>query len=134
MPTWTLERVEMLTNTIRYALIIGIIIFFIMILKYLKDKTLNLKYSLLWLFTGVCLLILAIFPKLLDMISALIGIYSPVNALFMLGFVFVIMILMSLTSIVSRQNRKIRTLIQELAILEKRVREVESQTDGKENE
>jgi len=32
---------------------------------------------------------------------------------------------MSLTSIVSRQNRKIRILVQEQAILEKRVRELE---------
>ena len=42
------------------------------------------------------------------------------------------MILLSLTSIASRQNRKLRTLTQELAILDKRVRDLEKEsTDGK---
>lgn len=40
-----------------------------------------------------------------------------------------IMTLMTLTSIVSRQNMKIRILIQELSTLEKRVRELEKDKD-----
>lgn len=47
------------------------------------------------------------------------------NGLFIIAIGFIIMILLSLTSIASRQNRKIRTLTQELAILDKRVRELE---------
>ena len=42
------------------------------------------------------------------------------------------MIMMSLTSIVSKQTNKIRHLIQEIAILEKRLRELEQNTDVKE--
>ena len=47
------------------------------------------------------------------------------NGLFIIGIGFIVMILMAITSIVSKQNKKIRTLIQDNAILEKRVRELE---------
>ena len=47
------------------------------------------------------------------------------NALFVMILGFVVMILMALTSIVSRQAVRIRILVQENAILEKRVRELE---------
>ena len=43
------------------------------------------------------------------------------------------MILMTLTSIASRQQMKIRVLIQEISMLEKRIRELEVDTkEGKE--
>ena len=47
------------------------------------------------------------------------------NGLYVLCIGYIIIILMALTSIVSRQMMKIRTLIQENAMLEKRLRETE---------
>ena len=40
-----------------------------------------------------------------------------------------IIICIALTSIVTRQNKKIRVLIQEVAIMEKRLREVENEKE-----
>ena len=48
------------------------------------------------------------------------------NGLFILLFAFSIMLLMMLTAIVSRTSMKMRILIQENAILEKRIRELEA--------
>ena len=73
--------------------------------------------------------ILIIFPELLTVFIRMFGIESNMNGLFILCFAFVIMIMMTLTSIVSRQNMKIRILIQELSSLEKRVRELEDSGD-----
>ena len=70
--------------------------------------------------------ILVIVPELLTAIIHVFGIQDNMNGLFIFCIGFIIMILLSLTSIASRQNRKIRTLTQELAILDKRLREVES--------
>ena len=47
------------------------------------------------------------------------------NGLFALSVFFIIIILMSLTSIVSKQTEKIRTLTQENALLEERIRKLE---------
>lgn len=115
------------------SLIIGVLIYFSALLLLLKYKAISLKYTLLWIVAGVVMGAMVIFPQLLVGIVHLIGITSNMNGLFCLGIGFIIMILMSLTSIVSKQNNKIRVLVQNNAILEKRIRELEKQ-EGKKNE
>ncbi len=115
----------MFSDKLRIVLIIAVIVYFFLILYWLKIKALNLKYTLLWLLSGVAMGILVIFPEVLLKISQLVGIQTPMYALLVFAIAFVIAILMSITSIVSRQNRKIRTLIQENALLEKRIRDME---------
>lgn len=116
----------MFSDKLRIVLIIAVIVYFGLILHWLKIKALNLKYSLLWLLSGVAMGILVIFPETLLWVSKLTGIQTPMYALLIFAIAFAIAILMSITSIVSRQNRKIRTLIQENALLEKRIRDLES--------
>ncbi len=112
-------------------LIVGVLIFLAIIVYYLAKKKLNLKYSLTWLAAGVGMLILAIFPQLVDMIGALVGIAAPVNTVFLFGGIFMLLIIFTLTMIVSHMNKRIYRLTQTQAILEKRVRELES-TERKE--
>ena len=65
------------------------------------------------------------FPELLVWFVKLLGIESNMNGLYILCIAFIMMILMTLTAIVSRQQYKIRILIQEVSLLEKRIRELE---------
>lgn len=115
----------MIPLKLQITLVIAILLYFIMILKFLKDKALELKYTLLWLFAGAIMLVMVTFPELMTIIVHLFGIQSNMNGLFILLIGFIIILLMALTSIVSRQSSKTRILIQEIAILEKRVRELE---------
>ena len=115
----------MLPTTLRITLCIAVILYFIVILHYLKNRMLELKYTLIWLLAGVIMGILVFSPKLLSGFAHLLGIQSNMNALFIIAIGFVIMVLMTLTSIASRTSVKIKSLVQELAILEKRVRELE---------
>ena len=120
----------MIPYALRVTLSIAVICYFIIILYYLKKRMLELKYTLIWLAAGVVMGIMLIFPGLLEWFRSLLGIESNMNALYMLCFAFIIMILMTLTSIVSRQMLKIRVLIQEISMLEKRVRDLENKEDG----
>jgi len=61
----------------------------------------------------------------LTVIAGLLGFELASNALFSLLLGFVIVILLSLTAIVSRQSERIKTLVQTTALLEKRIRELE---------
>ena len=97
----------------------------------LKRKALGLRYTLLWLFCGFGLLVFAIFPVIVFKASAFIGISNPVNAIFFLFAVFAMMMLLSLTSIVSGFNEKILRLIQMNALLEERIRKLESEEENK---
>lgn len=115
----------MIPVTLRIVLIIAVIIYFAIVLIFLKNKTLELRYTLLWLVAGVVLAILVAWPQLLSRCVALIGIQSNMNGLFVMAFAFAIMIMMSLTSIVSKQANKIKILVQEMAIMERKIRELE---------
>ena len=115
----------MIPSHLRITLIIVVISYFIVILYFLKQK-----YTLLWLVAGAVMGILVVVPELLTRTIRLFGIQDNMNGLFLFCIGFIVLILLSLTSIASRQNRKLRTLTQELAILDKRVRDLEK--DGRE--
>ena len=117
----------MLPTKLTVTLIIGLLLYFFIILMLLKYKEISLKYTLLWLLSGTLMIILVVFPSLLGWISHALGFQSSMNGLMVLGVAFIIMIIMSLTSIVSKQSRKIRNLVQCTAMLEKRIRDIESE-------
>ena len=116
----------MIPHTLQVTLSIAVICYFIIILYYLKRKMLELKYTLIWLVVGLIMGIMIYFPELLVYFVRILGIESNMNGLYILCIAFIMMILMTLTSIVSRQQMKIRILIQELSMMEKRIRELES--------
>lgn len=120
----------MIPHTLQVTLSIAVICYFIIILYYLKRKMLELKYTLVWLVVGLIMGIMIYFPELLVRFVRILGIESNMNGLYILCIAFIIMILMTLTSIVSRQQMKIRILIQEISMMEKRIRELEEQRDS----
>jgi hypothetical protein len=114
-------------NTIQqFIFIFGLIFLFGFVVFLLRKNALSLKYTLLWLFSIFVMLVVSIFPGILVFISEIFGFQVASNALFALILGFLLVILLSLTSIVSRQNEKIKTLTHVIAILEKRVRELEN--------
>lgn len=120
----------MIPSKLRISLVIAVICYFIIILYFLKQKALNLKYTLLWLLAGVVMGALVLFPQLLVRVIRVVGITDNMNGLLIMCIAFMLMILMALTSIVSRQNTKIRTLVQELGILDKKIRELERENSS----
>lgn len=111
--------------SLRIFLIISILIYSGIILHFLKKKDLNLRYSLLWIFSAMVMLIVSIFPEIIIRFTSLVGIVDTVNSVFILEGMFVLLILLSLTAIVSHLNERNRQLIQAVALLEKRVRDLE---------
>lgn len=111
--------------TLRLWLLAGVIVYFGVILVALRKKSLTLKYSLLWMFSALLLLIIVIFPHIINGVTKLLGIASPVNTVFTIVLFLVLMILISLSVIVSKQHARIKKLIQSVALLENRLRDGE---------
>ncbi|WP_026527606.1 DUF2304 domain-containing protein [Butyrivibrio sp. VCD2006] len=120
---------QIIPKRLTIVLIIVIVAYFTIILSLLKHKKLNMKYTLLWLFTGVAFLILVLRPEILVWFLRMIGIVGTMNGLFLVLIGFLIMLVLSLTSIASRQASRITKLIQTQGLLEKRVRELEERLD-----
>ncbi len=115
----------MIPYRLQIVLLIAVVLYFIVILYFLKKKALELKYTLIWLLAGVVMLVLIAFPQLMTIAVSLLGIQSNMNGLYIALISFIIMILMTLTSIVSRLAYKAKVLTQEVALLEKRIRDLE---------
>lgn len=118
-----------MTKTLRIVLIIGIFLYFIVVIRLLKQKKLILKYSLLWLLMGVVFAVLVFFPQTLGYFVGLLGIVDTMNGLFTCAIGFLMILVMALTSIVSKQGERIKELTQNIAILEKRIRDLENKKD-----
>ena len=115
----------MISQKLQIFMLLAVALYFVILFKLLQKKRLNLKYTLLWIISGFLMLVLAAFPKTLNIFANMIGVYEPTNALFALIFFCIIMILMSLTAIVSKLNERVKRLTQSIALLEKRMRDQE---------
>lgn len=107
--------------TLKLRIIILFIMFWavIYIVNLMRKKKMDFRYALGWLTIIVCISILTIWPILLDKIAALLGIASPMNMLFFLGFVFSVLVIFSLSMAISHLTDKVKKLSQEIAIMRK---------------
>ena len=101
------------------------LVFLAIVVRYLVVKKFNLKYALVWLLTSLVLLVLSVFPDFAIWVAGLVGIQTPVNAVFLFAILLSFIIILTLTAIVSHLNKRIWRLTQMHAILERRVRALE---------
>ena len=121
-------------NKVLQLILIGVtFLFCIFILVVTQKKKLSYKYTLLWLFFGVITLLCAIFPNIIVEISKIIHVAEPTNALFLIYIFLIIVIIFYISLAFSKLFEKVTALIQENAILAKRVEELEKNKE-KENE
>jgi hypothetical protein len=77
------------------------------------------------------ILIVAIFPGILDWFASLCGVILPINIVFFLGFCFVLVIVYGLTSAVSKLSKENKELAQKIALIDKEMKIREKDTDVK---
>lgn len=87
------------------------------LLRMLRQRQLRGKYTMLWMSVGAVVLLLAVFPSLLDSVADLVDIYSPPNLLFMLAIGFLLLVCIYFSWELSRLEEKTRVLAEEVAIL-----------------
>ncbi len=107
--------------SIRLQIIIFIcmVIAIVYILRLISTKLMEFKIGLGWILGCVCVMILAVFPNLLVSLSNLLGIASPVNMLFLFGFLISLFMIFSMSLYIGQLTDKVKKLSQELAILRK---------------
>jgi hypothetical protein len=106
------QRVEV----IGLALVICGVIF-----ELLRRKRLKERYAILWLVTGLTLLVLAVWKGLLTKFSHAAGIHYLPSALFAVAFVFVLAMLVHASLTISRLSDQTTALAQRLALLQQRI-------------
>lgn len=116
-----------MTLKAQIILLIILLIALIFIINVVRKEKLHLKYALPWLACIVVLAILVAIPNAIQGLATLLGIYSPVNMVFFLGFVFSLAIVFVLTLWLSKMTARVRQMAQAIALLEKRVQKEEQE-------
>jgi hypothetical protein len=106
--------------------IVGTLALFLLVLELVRRRRLLERYALVWLGSALILFALGIWKGLLATISDAIGIAVPSNALFVIAFGFVLLLLLHFSIAVSKLTDQSKVLAQRLALLEQRQREHEA--------
>ena len=100
----------------------------LVVLEMVRRRKLSERYALLWLGSALVLLVLSAWADLLNEVSELVGVATPVNALFAIAFGFVLLLLLHFSVTVSRLSEENKLLAQEAARLDQELRSKASTT------
>lgn len=121
----------MMNSRLQTIMVIASLLFLFYIIIMLRNKKIELKYTLAWFLASICLLITALFPRLLRFISDLLNIVEPVNTLFLSIIFFMLLILFTLTIALSRNANRVKTLTQEMGIMKMEIGMLKESHDPK---
>ena len=116
--------------TIQIVSIAGCALLLLIVLELVRQRRFLERYALLWLFSALVLLGLAIWRDALEAIADALGIIYPPNALFVIAGGFVLVLLLHFSLAVSRLSEQSKVLAQRQALLEERQRQVEARVES----
>ena len=94
------------------------------ILELIRSRRLRERYALLWLVTGVVMLVLSAWREALDTFAGWAGVTGyPPAVLFAVGLLFIIVVLLHYSTVISKLADENAILAQRLALLEAEVKE-----------
>jgi hypothetical protein len=108
------------------ALAISVLLL-VIVLELVRRKKLSEEYSFVWIICAVALIGLSLARRMLDQLALAVGIYYPPAALLLVLILFVFLASVSFSVVVSRHRQQLESLIEESALLDARLRELESQ-------
>lgn len=112
-------------NVISYRLqIIAIsiaLLFMFFIFRLITRGKLREEYSFIWIACTALLLLFAIWRNGLDVIAKLLGIYYAPSLIFLGAILAIVIFLVHLSVVNSRQHKQIKNLTQEMALLKEKL-------------
>jgi len=110
---------------------IASVLLLLVVFELIRSRRLRERYALLWLLTGVVLLVLSLWRGGLNTIASWFGISGyPPAILFAVGILFILLVLLHYSTVISRLSDQSTILAQRLALLEERFREERDQHRG----
>jgi hypothetical protein len=94
------------------------------VFELIRSRRLRERYALLWLLTGMVLVVLSAWRGGLNTIAGWLGVRGyPPAVLFAVGLLFVILVLLHYSTVISRLTDQNTILAQRLALLEQALNE-----------
>jgi cell division protein FtsW (lipid II flippase) len=104
------------------AAAIGSLVLLLVVLELIRSRRLRERYALLWLLTGIVLLVLSVWRGGLNTIAGWVGVETyPPAILFAVASFFVLAVLLHYSTVISKLSDQNSILAQRLALLEEQL-------------
>lgn len=106
------------------------VVLLLVVLELIRGRRLKERYALLWLATGIVLLVLSAWRGALETLAGWLGVSTyPPAILFAIATLFVIVVLLHYSTVLSEISDQNTRLAQRLALLEERLRGEEERAE-----
>ena len=95
------------------------------VLELVRRRRLREKYALLWIVTAIVLLILSVWRGAVTSIAQALGVSYGPAVIFAVGAVFVLVVLLHYSTVISALTDRTVVMAQRIAILEERIATLE---------
>jgi hypothetical protein len=112
---------DLLTKVWIIALSVGIIIY---LFEKIRKQKYIVKFSMPWFLTFLIIIILAVFPSLIDKIAFILGVKEPTNAIFFIAIGILVNNIINLSFSMSESKKQSIRMAQEIALLKKNIFEM----------
>lgn len=102
----------------------------VVVFELIRRHRLQERYALLWIATGLVLLVLSVWRGAIDTLADIVGIAYAPALLFAVATVFAIVMLLHYSTVISRLVTRNTELAQAVALLEERLRRLEGTSRG----
>ncbi len=101
--------------------IVTALIFMFFIFRLISKGKLREEYSFIWIVCTALLLLFAVWREGLDVIAKLLGIYYAPSLMFIGAIFAIVVFLVHLSVVNSKQHKQIKDLAQEIALLKEKI-------------
>ena len=112
------------------AAAIASLVLLIAVLELVRRRRLREKYALLWILTAIVLLVLSVWRGAVTSIATALGVSYGPTVLFAVGALFVLVVLLHYSTVISALTDRTVVLSQQLALLEERLRKLEAKNSA----
>lgn len=106
-----------------------LLILLVYIIKTIRSRKLEIKYALIWIAAIILLLIFDLCPPVMEWLADISGVATPSNWLFATGFIFFVVIVLSITVAISKLAADNKMLAQELGLMRRQVELLEKKLE-----
>jgi hypothetical protein len=112
--------------------VVASLLLILVVLELVRGRRLKERYALLWLATGIALLILSAWREGLNTIAGWLGVTGyPPAVLFAVATLFIFLVLLHYSTVISKLTDENVELAQRIALLEERVSRLSEQDRAK---
>lgn len=105
--------------------LLGALVTLAFMFELLRRRRLREKYAVLWISLAIVVIFFGAFPRLLYQLSKIVGIATPLNLVFFLALLVLLVVSVQLSAEVSSLEHEAQTLAEECALLRNRIERLE---------